>query len=169
MGGQLRWAFVPFWQPSLNVLPIVIAVYLFVKNKLSLSLSNNKSLHFVEIDWIYSGTDCYVGMAANNMKLFLLIAEFCRRFICCVCTMSFLGKIANSLAEKVKRAAGVVPPYEVVESTALQFSKLFLWLIQYSLPMFFVYLDSVGIYCYELHVIDVATIYFFVVAVVLML
>jgi len=37
--------------------------------------------------------------------------------------MSFLGSIANSLADKVKRAAGVVPPYEVVETTAQQFAK----------------------------------------------
>ena len=37
--------------------------------------------------------------------------------------MSFLGSIANSLADKVKRAAGVVPPYEVVEATPQQFAK----------------------------------------------
>ena len=37
--------------------------------------------------------------------------------------MSFLGNIANSLADKVKRAAGVVPPYEVIETTAQQFAK----------------------------------------------
>jgi len=37
--------------------------------------------------------------------------------------MSFLGRIANSLADKVKRAAGVVPPYEVVETTVHQFTK----------------------------------------------
>ena len=37
--------------------------------------------------------------------------------------MSFLGSIANSLADRVKRAAGVVPPYEVVEATAQQFAR----------------------------------------------
>jgi len=37
--------------------------------------------------------------------------------------MSFFGSIANSLADKVKRVAGVVPPYEVVEGTAQQFAK----------------------------------------------
>jgi len=37
--------------------------------------------------------------------------------------MSFLGSFANSLVDKVKRAAGVVPPYEVVEETALHFAK----------------------------------------------
>jgi len=37
--------------------------------------------------------------------------------------MAFLGKIANSLADKVKRAAGVVPPYEVIEAPVLQFAK----------------------------------------------
>jgi len=33
--------------------------------------------------------------------------------------MSFL----RNLADKVKRAAGVVPPYEVMETTAQQFAK----------------------------------------------
>lgn len=37
--------------------------------------------------------------------------------------MSFLGSIASSLADKVKRAAGMVPPYEVVETTAQQFAR----------------------------------------------
>lgn len=40
-----------------------------------------------------------------------------------VYVMSFLGNIANSLADKVKRAAGVVPPYEVVEAPVQQFTK----------------------------------------------
>jgi len=45
--------------------------------------------------------------------------------------MSFIGSIANSLVEKAKRVAGMVPPYEVVETTAQQFSKfvaIYYWL-----------------------------------------
>jgi len=50
--------------------------------------------------------------------------------------MSFIGSIANSLVEKAKRVAGMVPPYEVVETTAQQFAKfvaIYYWL--YSLQM----------------------------------
>jgi len=37
--------------------------------------------------------------------------------------MSFLRNIADNIADKIKRAAGVVPPYEVVETTAQQFAR----------------------------------------------
>ena len=42
--------------------------------------------------------------------------------VLCFCTMSFLRNLADSLANKVMRTVGVVPPYEVVETTAQQFA-----------------------------------------------
>ena len=36
--------------------------------------------------------------------------------------MSFLRNLADNLANKVMRTVGVVPPYEVVETTAQQFA-----------------------------------------------
>lgn len=82
--------------------------------------------------------------------------------------MSFFRNLADNLADKVKRVAGVVPPYEVVETSTQQFARFiapFSNFVDLFIFVFLCLLDKIRVLTYLEHIatlsiaISVLTIY----------